>query len=95
MEKEILVKENQKVYSEKEIEEYLNLYGIAKKLTPYEKMQFIRTCQYLKLNPFKKELYVNKYNMKDGTSVCSLIVAYQVYLQRALKTGLISASISL
>lgn len=51
-------------------------------LSENEFMQFIEVCRAFDLNPFKKEIYIQKF--KDQFA---LIVGYQTYIQRAEKTG--------
>lgn len=63
--------------------------GLTNSLEKSEIMQFIDLCCMYALNPLKKEIYVSSFKNANGTKSLSIIVAYQVYLQIANKTGLV------
>ena len=65
---------------------YMDSFGIGSKLTDNEKTQFINVAVAYKLNPFKREIYCNAYNTKDGKKL-SIITGYEVYLKRAERIG--------
>jgi len=65
---------------------YMNSFGIAAKLNDAEKTQFINVAIAYRLNPFKREIYCNPYNTKDGRKL-SIITGYEVYLKRAERIG--------
>lgn len=67
----------------------MNNMGIAKDLSKEETIQFIDICCMYALNPLKKEIYVSSYNNKNGSRTFSIMIAYQVYLQKANQTNLI------
>lgn len=54
-------------------------------LTEQELLQFILICYQSKLNPWKREAYAIKY----GDKPFQVITGYQVYIERAEKTGLL------
>ena len=61
---------------------YLDILGLAPKLTQKEKEQFVQIAQIYGLNPFKREIYASKYG--DNFSI---ITGYEVYIKRAERTG--------
>jgi phage recombination protein Bet len=65
---------------------YMDSFGIGSKLNDNEKTQFINVAVAYKLNPFKREIYCNPYNTKDGRKL-SIITGYEVYLKRAERIG--------
>jgi phage recombination protein Bet len=65
---------------------YMDSFGIGNKLDDNEKTQFINVAVAYKLNPFKREIYCNAYNTKDGKKL-SIITGYEVYLKRAERIG--------
>lgn len=73
----------------KYIYEVMETMGIGVGLEKNEKMQFIDLCCMYSLNPLKKEIYITAFDNKSGKRTMSIIVAYQVYLQKANATGLI------
>jgi hypothetical protein len=72
----------------KGIESRLQIDEIKKFIAPtandQEFWMFIQTAKMLNLNPIKREIYFVKYQEK-----AQIIVGYQIYLQRALESGLI------
>ena len=74
------------VITEKLILTYMDSFGIGAKLSDSEKTQFINVAVAYKLNPFKREIYCNPYNTKDGRKL-SIITGYEVYLKRAERIG--------
>lgn len=65
---------------------YLDAMGLASKLTPQEKTQFIEIAQAFGLNPFIREIYATKYG-EGQYAKFSIIVGYEVYLKRAERSG--------
>ena len=74
------------VITEAKIIEYLQTFGLAKKLLPKEIGQFTRIACEFQLNPFKREIYCVAYGSGDNRN-CSIIVGYEVYIKRAERTG--------
>jgi phage recombination protein Bet len=72
--------------TEAKIAEYLQTFGLAKKLQPNEIGQFARIACEFQLNPFKREIYCVAYGSGDNRA-CSIIVGYEVYIKRAERTG--------
>jgi phage recombination protein Bet len=72
--------------TEAKIAEYLQTFGLAKKLQPNEIGQFTRIACEFQLNPFKREIYCVAYGNGDNRA-CSIIVGYEVYIKRAERTG--------
>jgi hypothetical protein len=72
----------------KGIESRLQIDEIKKFIAPtandQEFWMFIQTAKMLNLNPIKREIYFVKYQEK-----AQIICGYQIYLQRALESGLI------
>jgi len=66
--------------------DYLAAFGLASQLTQEEKLQFIEVAQAFKLNPFKREIHVAVYGEGEYRRM-SIVVGYQVYLDRAERTG--------
>ncbi|MEN6442054.1 MAG: phage recombination protein Bet [Syntrophobacter sp.] len=66
--------------------EYLTAFGLASQLTQEEKLQFIEVAQAFHLNPFKREIHVAVYGEGEYRRM-SIVVGYQVYLDRAERTG--------
>jgi phage recombination protein Bet len=66
--------------------DYLAAFGLANQLTQDEKLQFIEVAQAFKLNPFKREIHVAVYGEGEYRRM-SIVVGYQVYLDRAERTG--------
>jgi phage recombination protein Bet len=72
--------------TEAKITEYLQTFGLAKKLQPHKIGQFTRIACEFQLNPFKREIYCVAYGSGDNRT-CSIIVGYEVYIKRAERTG--------
>jgi phage recombination protein Bet len=66
--------------------DYLTAFGLASQLTQEEKLQFIEVAQAFRLNPFKREIHVAVYGESEYRRM-SIVVGYQVYLDRAERTG--------
>jgi phage recombination protein Bet len=66
--------------------DYLAAFGLANQLTQEEKLQFIEVSQAFRLNPFKREIHVAVYGEGEYRRM-SIVVGYQVYLDRAERTG--------
>lgn len=66
--------------------DYLTAFGLASQLTQEEKLQFIEVAQAFRLNPFKREIHVAVYGEGEYRRM-SIVVGYQVYLDRAERTG--------
>lgn len=64
---------------------YLNAMGMANNLSNGEFQQFVEIAQGFGLNPFKREIYANKY----GNNF-SVIVGFETYIKRAERTGKLS-----
>jgi phage recombination protein Bet len=64
---------------------YLNAMGMANNLSNGEFQQFVEIAQGFGLNPFKREIYANKYGNQF-----SVIVGYETYIKRAERTGKLS-----
>jgi phage recombination protein Bet len=67
------------------LQTYLNAMGMANNLTQGEFEQFVEIAQGFGLNPFKREIYANKYGDKF-----SVIVGYETYIKRAERSGLLA-----
>jgi phage recombination protein Bet len=67
------------------ITKYLETMGLANNLTKSEVEQFIEIAQGFQLNPFKREIYANKYGDKF-----SVIVGFETYIKRAERSGLLN-----
>lgn len=67
------------------IKKYLETMGMANNLTRSEVEQFVEIAQGFGLNPFKREIYANKYGDKF-----SVIVGYETYIKRAERSGLLA-----
>jgi phage recombination protein Bet len=67
------------------LQTYLNAMGMANNLTKGEFEQFVEIAQGFGLNPFKREIYANKYGDKF-----SVIVGYETYIKRAERSGLLA-----
>jgi phage recombination protein Bet len=67
------------------IRKYLETMGLANNLTKSEVEQFIEIAQGFQLNPFKREIYANKYGDKF-----SVIVGFETYIKRAERSGLLN-----
>lgn len=66
--------------------DYLDILGLAKKMTPAETKQFLQIAQAYQLNPFKREIYATKYG-EGQYAQFSIVVGYEVYLKRAERSG--------
>lgn len=84
--------ENKQLTKEEQFEkmalEFLSGYLGGSYLTDSEKIMFAKTARYLGLNPFKREIYCVAYG-KDDKRQFALITGYQVYLERAYRSGLL------
>lgn len=75
---------NIQVIEEKQLMEYLDVMGLAPKLSEPEKKSFLQIAKAFNLNPFKREIYCSKY----GTQL-SIITGYEVYIKRAERSGML------
>ncbi len=66
--------------------DYLAAFGLTSLLTQEEKLQFIEVAQAFRLNPFKREIHIAVYGEGEYRRM-SIVVGYQVYLDRAERTG--------
>jgi len=66
--------------------DYLTAFGLASQLTQEERLQFIEVAQAFRLNPFKREIHVAVFGEGEYRRM-SIVVGYQVYLDRAERTG--------
>lgn len=65
---------------------YMDSFGIGATLNANEKTQFVNVAVAYRLNPFKREIYCNPYETKQGRKL-SIITGYEVYLKRAERIG--------
>lgn len=77
--------ENQGLSIEK-LKGYLDVMGLATKLTDNEKNQFLEISQAFGLNPFKREIYCTVYG-EGQYKQFSIITGYEVYIKRAERSG--------
>jgi phage recombination protein Bet len=75
----------QSTFDVDKIKKYLHTMNLASNLTNSEVEQFIEIAQSFELNPFKREIYANKYGDKF-----SVIVGFETYIKRAERSGLLS-----
>ena len=76
----------QEALTAKKLTDYLNIAGVATKLSEKERMNFIEIAQAYCLNPFKREIYCVSYGYGDNKTT-SIITGYEVYTKRAERTG--------
>ena len=76
----------QAALSKEKLTDYLNIAGVATKLSEKERMNFIEIAQAYCLNPFKREIYCVSYGYGDNKTT-SIITGYEVYIKRAERTG--------
>ena len=76
----------QEALTAKKLTDYLNIAGVATKLSEKERMNFIEIAQAYCLNPFKREIYCVSYGYGDSKTT-SIITGYEVYIKRAERTG--------
>lgn len=88
MSKEI-VKHNQaqEIIPVEQIKKYLTVMGLSGNLNEQEQEQFVEIARAYNLNPFKREIYCAAYTDKNGKRHLSIMIGFQVYLQRAETTG--------
>lgn len=72
--------------SKEKLIEFLNIAGVASKLTEKERLNFVEIAQAYQLNPFKREIYCNSYGVGENRQT-SIITGYEVYIKRAERTG--------
>ena len=72
--------------TKEKLTDYLNIAGVATKLSEKERMNFIEIAQAYCLNPFKREIYCVSYGYGDNKTT-SIITGYEVYTKRAERTG--------
>ena len=66
---------------------YLQFTGVQLQNKDYG--TFIEICQAMGLNPFLREIYAVSYKDKYGNLNTSIITGYEVYIKRAMRTGLV------
>lgn len=66
---------------------YLQFTGV--KLPDKDYGTFLEICQAMGLNPFLREIYAVTYKDKYGNVQASVITGYEVYIKRAMRTGLV------
>lgn len=66
--------------------DFLKAFGFASQLTEAEKLQFVEVAQAFRLNPFRREIHCVVYGEGEYRRM-SIVVGYQVYLDRAERTG--------
>jgi phage recombination protein Bet len=86
--KELMPPKTGEVITTELVMQYLDAFGLAGKLRQHEIRQFVEMCKIYQLNPFKREIYCVPYGEGDRRRV-SIIVAYDVYIKRAERTGLL------
>jgi phage recombination protein Bet len=74
-----------KNFDVEKIKKYLQAMNLSSNLTTGEVEQFIEIAKSFNLNPFKREIYANKYGDKF-----SVIVGFETYIKRAERSGLLS-----
>ncbi|RLD69253.1 MAG: hypothetical protein DRI95_00750 [Bacteroidetes bacterium] len=74
--------------TEKDVLSFLDLYGFSD-LSTKEKGQFLKVCQMNNLNPFNREAHIVAYGQGKYRTF-SIITGFQVYLERAEKTNLLT-----
>lgn len=84
MSKEIVAQNS--ALSKEKLLEFLNIAGVATKLTEKERLNFVEIAQAYQLNPFKREIYCNTYGQGQYRTT-SIIAGYEVYIKRAERTG--------
>lgn len=72
--------------TKEKLNDYLNIAGVATKLSEKERKNFIEIAQAYCLNPFKREIYCVSYGYGDNKTT-SIITGYEVYTKRAERTG--------
>ena len=72
--------------TQEKLNDYLNIAGVATKLSEKERKNFIEIAQAYCLNPFKREIYCVSYGYGDNKTT-SIITGYEVYTKRAERTG--------
>ena len=70
--------------TEAELSAHLKNMGLFKDLTEGEVNTFFQISKAYNLNPFKREIYVSKYNGQ-----MSIIVGYESYIKRAERSGVL------
>ena len=71
----------QAALSKEKLTDYLNIAGVATKLSEKERMNFIEIAQAYCLNPFKREIYCVSYGYGDSKTT-SIITGYEVYIKK-------------
>ncbi len=70
--------------TETDLVSHLTNMGLMKDLTDGEKNTYLQIAKAFNLNPFKREIYVSKYNGQ-----MSIIVGYETYIKRAERSGML------
>ena len=86
MENKEIVAVEQAALPKEKLLEFLNIAGVATKLTEKERVNFVEIAQAYCLNPFKREIYCVSYGYGDNKTT-SIITGYEVYIKRAERTG--------
>lgn len=73
--------------SDAKLKEWLKNTGKAQNMSDGDVSLFLDICKASGLNPFKREIHASKYS-KDGE--LSIVVGYEVYIDRANKSGLLN-----
>lgn len=82
-----LTSEIQQVDYVEKAKRYLQFTGVQLQNKDYG--TFIEICQAMGLNPFLREIYAVSYKDKYGNLNTSIITGYEVYIKRAMRTGLV------
>lgn len=72
------------IISDSELVNHLENIGLLKDLTAGEKNTYLQIAKAFNLNPFKREIYVSKYNGQ-----MSIITGYETYIKRAERSGML------
>lgn len=86
MENKEIVAVEQAALPKEKLLEFLNIAGVATKLTEKERVNFVEIAQAYCLNPFKREIYCVSYGYGENKTT-SIITGYEVYIKRAERTG--------
>lgn len=70
--------------TDEELTQHLENMGLMKDLNQGEKNTYLQIAKAFNLNPFKREIYVSKYNGQ-----MSIIVGYETYIKRAERSGML------
>ena len=76
-------------FSNQELLSAMNAMGMTKGLSRENIVYFIKMCQVFKLSPLKREVYAVTFKDPRGNVTFNVITAYQIYVERAYKTGMV------